>query len=432
MGLSNFLIFIFVSCVQLNLYEIKKMASIACLIMCKDEHEGIEVTLNSAKDWINMFVVFDTGSSDDTKDIIRNWCSKNNKELHMMEGKFVDFSVSRNALLDFADTFNTEYQLLLDSRDELRTGRELQVFCSQKNEPYTGFLIKQVWFCGNSTQSYFNVRLIKARHKWRYRSSVHEYIYSPEVENVKPLKIPHIILYQDRTLDNNKSFPRFSRDRALLWNEYNKNPKDQRTIFYMSQTMGCLGQLDLSYKYYKIRSRLGGFDEEVFHSLLRCGDIARLLKHYPEEAIGWYINSFSFLERAEPLLYLSDMFQNNKNWRSAYMFCKMATLLDFPEEAILFVDRDSYDYKRWSMFAVIAFNYSKTRKNQELKEKIRQEALDACNKAIEFAHKDIDIKNRKIIKGEIDGEPTISSDMGLISCHFTGCNNIPVGIQGAF
>ena len=299
-------------------------------MMVKDEHEGIELSLNSTKDYINTYIIYDTGSSDNTQDIIREWCAKNNKELHMIEGKFVDFSTSRNALLDFADRFPPEYQLLMDSRDELKTGRELINFCNQDKGQYTGYLLKQLWFCGNSTQSYFNVRLIKARHRWRYRSYVHEYIYSPEVEVIKPLKIPQIILYQDRTQDNNKSFPRFSRDRTMLWAEYNKNPKDQRTIFYLSQTMGCLGQLDLSYKFYKIRSRMGGFDEEVFHSLLRCGDIARLLNHYPEEAIGWYINAFAFLPRVEPLLYLSDMFRNKGNWNCSYMFSKMATLLDFP------------------------------------------------------------------------------------------------------
>ena len=411
------------------------MESIACLLMVKDEKDRIVTSLNSAKEWVSMFVVFDTGSTDGTQEVIRNWCTENNKILHMMEGKFVDFSVSRNALLDFSDKFHPDYQLLMDSSDELKTGRELQTFCDQNSkskDPYTGFLVKQVWFCGNSTQSYFNVRLIKARHKWRYRGQTHEYIYSPEVENVKPLKIPYIILYQDRTLDNNKSFPRFSRDRALLWNEYNKNPKDQRTIFYMSQTFGCLGQLDLSYKYYKIRSKLGGFDEEVFHSLLRCGDISRLLKHYDEEAIAWYVNSFSFLERVEPLLYLTDMFQNKKNWRSAYMFCKMATLLDFPEESILFVDKDAYDYKRWSLFSVVAFNYSKMTKNRELKETFKREALDACEKAISFSHKEIDIINKKYITGELKGEPIICSDMGLISAQSTGCANIPVGLPNTF
>ena len=159
------------------------MASkVSCVMMVKNEAERISVSLESVKDWIDIYVIFDTGSDDNTKDVIRNWCSKNNKELHMMEGKFVDFSVSRNALLDFADRFNTEYQLLLDSSDELKTGRELQAFCSQKNEPYTGFLIKQVWFCGNSTQSYFNVRLIKSKHKWRYKSS-----FSLEKREIKPI-----------------------------------------------------------------------------------------------------------------------------------------------------------------------------------------------------------------------------------------------------
>lgn len=405
--------------------------NIACLLMVKDEKEKIEITLNSTRDWIHTYIVLDTGSSDGTQDIIRDWCDKNHKELHMKETKFVDFSVSRNVLLDFADTFPQEYQLMMDSSDELKTGKELLEFINQYNGPFTGFLLKQVWFCGNSTQSYFNVRLIKARHNWRYRGATHEYIYSPEVEKHKPLRVPSIILYQDRISDNNKSFPRFSRDRAVLWNSYKKNPNDPRTTFYLAQTLGCLGSLDLSYKFYKQRSRMGGFDEEVFHSLLRCGDISRLLGHYPEEAFGWYLNSFAFMARVEPLLYLSDMFRNKKNWSCAYMFCKMAMTLDFPTQAILFVDRDAYDLKRYSLFSVIAFNFSKTRETEEKKEQIRKEALEACDKAIAFAHKDVDIRNRKIITGEINDEPKFPQDIGLMT-QVTGCNDVPVGIQSVF
>jgi glycosyltransferase involved in cell wall biosynthesis len=401
--------------------------SISCLLMVKDEKERIELTLESTKNWISTYIVFDTGSTDGTQNTIKDWCDRNHKELHMKEGKFADFSTSRNVLLDYADTFPEEYQLMMDSSDELKTGQELHNFIRQYNGPFTGFLIKQVWFCGNSTQSYFNVRLIKARHNWRYRGAVHEYIYSPEVEKLKPLRVPSIILYQDRVSDNNKSFPRFSRDRAILWHEYKKNSNDARTTFYFAQTLGCLGQLDLSYKYYKQRSRMGGFDEEVFHSLLRCGDISRLLGHYDEEAIGWYMNAFNFIQRVEPLLYLSDMFRNKGKWSSAYMFCKMAMTLDFPEESILFVDRDAYDYKRYHMFSIIAFNYANTKKKQEQKTAIMVEAVDACDKAIAMYHKEIDINNKKYFTGEKKGEPTVALDIGLMSCGTsTGCQ-IPVG-----
>jgi hypothetical protein len=193
-----------------------------------------------------------------------------------------------------------------------------------------------------------------------------------------------------------------------------------------------LGQLDLSYKYYKIRSRLGGFDEEVFHSLMRCGDISRLLKHYDEEAISWYTNAFAFLQRAEPLLYLADMFRAKGKWAVSYMYMKMATLLDFPSNAILFVDRDAYDYKRWTMMAVITFKYSRQVENQELKAKLIGESLDACDKAISFANKNIDINNKKIITGEKGGEPSIPDDIGLMSAQFTGSNNIPIGVPNSY
>lgn len=252
-----------------------KSTRIASVMMIKNESERLSVSLESLKQWIDSYIFYDTGSTDGTQDIIRNWCSNNKKEFHILEGQFIDFSTSRNVLLDYADSFQNDSNLLLDYNDELKTGKELRKFCDTYSANASGFLIKQMWFCGGSTQSYLNVRLIKPRHNWRYKGAVHEFILSPEASIIRTPRIDQIMLYQDRTMDENKSFSRFSRDRSILFKEYKHDPTDSRTVFYLAQTLACLGQFDSSYKYYKIRSKMGGFPEEVFHSLMKCGDLSR-------------------------------------------------------------------------------------------------------------------------------------------------------------
>src|SRR5579872_3443916 len=76
---------------------------LAGAIMVKNESARIHVTLESIKGICDKVIILDTGSTDGTQNLIMKWCEENKMKLHMKEGKFEDFSKSRNVLLDFSD-----------------------------------------------------------------------------------------------------------------------------------------------------------------------------------------------------------------------------------------------------------------------------------------------------------------------------------------
>ena len=78
----------------------KKKIHIALLIMVKNETKRLHVTLNSVIGHVNSIVAFDTGSTDDTIDILKKFSEKHNIPLRLKEGGFIDFSTSRNVSLD--------------------------------------------------------------------------------------------------------------------------------------------------------------------------------------------------------------------------------------------------------------------------------------------------------------------------------------------
>ena len=101
----------------------------------------------------------------------------------------------------------------------------------QKN---TAFLLCQEWWSGHYDK-YFNIRLIKARQSWRYFGRVHEWMkntkYESDDEAIKAgeavVKIEeNIVLFQDRTQDDDKTAKRFHRDKELLLDDHNENPID--------------------------------------------------------------------------------------------------------------------------------------------------------------------------------------------------------------
>lgn len=371
------------------------MVHIAVLMMVKNEKKRLKITLESIKNFADSLVIFDTGSTDNTIDICKEFCETNKIPLRLKEGVFENFSISRNVSLEFADSFEEiDYLLLLDTNDELRGGKFLRQ-CAEEyvKNPSTGFLTCQEWWSGQHDK-YFNVRFIKAHQQWRYRGSVHEYIKTLNEENDKHpiVKLPDsIVIYQDRTQDDDKSGKRFNRDKELLHAEYKLDPTEPRTVFYLAQTCACLNQHQEAFFYYKMRTTLEGFQEEKFHSFLRAGELSQKLGHDWHDSFIWYMKAFEHSHRAEPLLFISIYYINMKMWILAYTYLKLACNLSYPHEAILFVNKNDYEYKRWHLMGIVAYYVGQV-----------SDGKIACLIAIEYSKKnnsmvntDLDEKNLK-------------------------------------
>lgn len=331
---------------------------IAVVMMVKNEKKRLHVTLNSIKNFANSLIVFDTGSTDETIQILKNFSKESGIPLYLKEGEFINFSESRNVLLDFADTFeNVDYLLLLDCNDELRGGEYLRTFAEEhKNKPSTGFLVCQEWWSGNYDK-YYNMRFIKPRESWRYCGSVHEWLKNTKSEEGKEPSVirilDNVVIYQDRTQDDDKSEKRFIRDKIILLKEHKENPTEPRTLFYLAQTCLCLGHLEDAFYYYKLRTTVEGFQEEKFLSFNICGNISEQLNHPWHDCMAWYIKAFEHSQRVEPLIKITEHYIQEKNWVLAFTFIDLACSLAYPEYCILFVDKHVYDYKRWHILGFV-------------------------------------------------------------------------------
>lgn len=350
--------------------------NIGLLMMVKNEHKRIKVSLDSVVGYVDCFIIYDTGSEDDTVEIIKNHCEEHKINLYLIQGEFDNFANSRNVSLQFADTIDVDYLLLLDCNDVLRGGEHLREYAKEyKNCPATGFLVAQEWWSGRYDK-YYNLRFVKAREGWRYRGSVHEWMKdtkSKEGEELTPLRVPDkVVLYQDRTQDDDKSGKRFFRDKVLLLEDHKNNPTETRTLFYLAQTCSCLNQVEDAFYYYKIRSSLEGFQEEKFQAIYRCGEISETLRHPWYESMGWYMRAFEHSSRVEPLIKIANHYKENKQWMIAFTFINLACTLTYPEHCILFVDQHAYNYMRWHILGIVGYYIGKY-----------EEGKVGCLKAIE-------------------------------------------------
>ncbi len=349
---------------------------IALLMMVKDEEKRIGVSLQSVLGYVDSIIIYDTGSTDRTLEIIQDFCEKEKLPLRLKIGEFVDFSKSRNTSLDFADKFpEIDYLLLLDSNDELRGGDILRLIATKllSNKNLSAFLIHQRLKIKSEEVGFFNVRFIRPRCNWRYSGVVHELLnINGNLEKVA--KFPETVeLYQDREQDRAKSEPRYIRDKILLMDSHKKDPTNSRTVFYLARTFYLLKQIDESKKYHKLRTTMGGFDEEIFNSTFRLGCLAET----DVEKIGLFLKAYEICERAEPLVNLAEHYYIKQKWGLMYHFCRLAADLKLPISTVLFVDKKSYEYSRWFLLAIAAFNYKKY-----------NEGYEALQKALESSHGD--------------------------------------------
>ena len=78
------------------------MSTIAVLLMVKNEKISIKNTIDSFKRYIDVVIVLDTGSTDNTIDIIKKTCENNKQKLYLKKTVFKSFPESRNESIEFA------------------------------------------------------------------------------------------------------------------------------------------------------------------------------------------------------------------------------------------------------------------------------------------------------------------------------------------
>lgn len=361
---------------------------ISLAMMVKNEEKTILKSLNSCKSIISSVFIYDTGSEDETLNIIENFHKENPQiAVYIKQGEFVDFEVSRNVLLEFVDEYkDVQFIILLDSNDELRGTEELYDYLLKESKKPVeteqffakGYLLRQRWFSGNGMDTYFNIRLIKANYNWRYKAPVHEYIQIEGEINPITTRIdsPEVYIYQDRTQDCESTHKRFQRDKDILLKEHFKNPTDTRTHFYLAQTYGSLGMSKEAYYYYKLRVKYGGYEEERYHSFFRMGEIAKSTNMGDNVFIHWWIKAMEcfHIPRVEPLVELASYYLfNNVKYDIADIFTSYSLNLEYPTYCNLFINRIHYDYTRYQMDGITQYYL----KNYE-------QGLSSCRKAIEY------------------------------------------------
>jgi len=312
-------------------------------MIVKDESSNILRCLESVINFIDCAVIVDTGSSDNTIEIIKNFFKKKNVPLDLYQDKWINFGYNRNSALKRAYN-KADYILLVDADMELVVNRP-EFFKNLNDLSFEEALATQE----SDVLSYSNVRLVKGDRYFSYKGPTHEYI-SADFPEPKILIIDKdILFFKDHQTGSNRK-DKFQKDVEILTRALNEYPDNQRYCFYLAQSYRDLGQTDNAIKYYEKVLQMNGFIQEKYCACLYLG---RLYKEKDTKtSIYYFLKAVEFdQKRIESIVELTDLLNSLKQYHLSNMFYEMNKDYDKNIDNILFKEIELYKNR-------LEFNYS--------------------------------------------------------------------------
>ena len=330
-----------------------------CLNMIvKNESKIIHRLLTSVLPIIDTFCICDTGSTDNTCEIITEFFDNHNIKGKIIKETFKNFEYNRNFSL-FSCIGLSDYVLLLDADMIL----DIRNFNKNMLSMADSFNILQ----GSDQFYYQNMRIVKNNGLYKYVGVTHEYIDTPS--NNKNMNIDKTQLFINDYGDGGSKSDKFERDVLLLTNGIIDEPSNVRYHFYLANSYHDLGKNEDAIEMYKKRIALGGWNQEVWYSYYRIGLCYKNMEKMPD-AIYYWLEGYDYLpERLEALHEIMHYYRikgNQKLVIAVYNMCKTVLDKKINIDDYLFLQASVYSYKIYYEYTICASYLGITNINNEL------------------------------------------------------------------
>lgn len=357
-----------------------------CLNMIvKNEVKVLPRLIRSVKDYIDYYVIVDTGSSDDTIALIKREMAAYGIEGEVHERPWVNFGVNRQQALELAVAANkADYLLFIDADEELVTSdpnfyEKLESGVSYELEKHQGELRYAVHHLVN----------VRAGH-YRWEGPVHNYLV--ELQDAPPrreVRKDAWIVYHDAQGAKSHGVTqeeKFLRDARLLEAELERNPNDARSRFYLAQSYRDAEQYERALEHYKKRAAMeDGWDEERFMAQLEVGRVCMQLQKSESSILSELLAAYALrTTRAEPLFELARYYRQKGGYAMATLFAKAGLQTPRPDDRLFVID-SIYSWRLLDELAVGAHwvgDYATT--------------VSACQTLLELPERGVDIPEHEI------------------------------------
>ncbi|MBV8615174.1 MAG: glycosyltransferase [Acetobacteraceae bacterium] len=320
--------------------------SISLSMIVKDEARVVARCLASVRPLIAHWSIVDTGSTDGTRDVIRNVLGDLPGTLH--ERPWRDFASNRNEALELARPHG-DYVLTIDADDTLEYAPGFRM----PRLTHDSYELRIL----DASVLYARTHVVRSALPWRWRGVLHEFI-ACEAPQQGGGTIPGVWMRRNHDGARRRSACTYQRDAAVLEAALRAETDPfmrSRYTFYLAQSYRDSGQREKSVETYLARAELGFWNEEVFVSLLSAGRLMRDLGR-PFEATRAVLERACAVcpWRAEALYAAAQLCTANARHPESYEFAKRGLGLSLPAGG-LFVEPWIYEWGLLDAFAVSAY-----------------------------------------------------------------------------
>jgi len=332
-----------------------KMHKLALSMIVKNEAPNIQRCLESVAPFINYYVISDTGSTDNTKEIIKNFFDSKGIPGEILDHEWKDFGHNRSLAIEACEG-KAQWALMIDADDMITGTLPVEKF----NDELDGYVVKIqrgefVWY----RAQLFNI----GKTKWWYEEPLHEYAICRQPMNIQKLEGDYawdVRTEGCRSRQFENDIEKYKNDYEILKKYLAEDPNQPRKQFYAAQSAFDARMFDVAEQEYIKRAELESWAEEVYFSWLRVG-MCRAIQEKPIEYIAdAMMRAFeSKPDRAESLYHLSCIYRKYGRPRNAFLVASMGITIPPPQNDILFVDMANYKWGLLDEVATTAFYVGK-------------------------------------------------------------------------
>jgi len=326
---------------------IEKSPTLCLNMIVKNESRIIKRLFDSVISIIDSYCICDTGSTDNTIQIIEEYFKEKGKPGKIIQEPFKNFCYNRNFALQSCIELS-DYVLLLDADMILQiTNFDKQILYSAQS-----FNILQ----GTDSFYYQNLRIIKNNGLYKYNGVTHEYIDTPKNNTIINLNKKDIFILDIG--DGGSKSDKFERDVKLLIEGITNEPNNApRYHFYLANSYYDSGKYEDAIQFYKKRIDFGGWKEEIWYSYYRIGLCYKNLNKF-SDALCYWLEGYDFYpNRLEALYEIIKYYRINSNHKLCIFFYELAkSILDKKDnkDSYLFLHNDIYTYQIYYEYTIFA------------------------------------------------------------------------------
>jgi glycosyltransferase involved in cell wall biosynthesis len=321
-----------------------------CMIV-KNESKIITDCLDSVINYINYWIICDTGSTDGTQSVIIDYFNKKSVKGELFEDKWIDFGTNRTLAMERAKN-KAKYIFVIDADDILHGNLQIP----EHTHIHKFFILLKI---GNL--EYYRSQIFKGNLDWKYEGIVHEYADLKNPRDISGALIRnnltncHIIAGTYGNRSNNYK-DKFTKDIKLLHDGLLKTPNNTRYIFYLAQSYKDLGDNENAIIWYNKYLKLEGWDQETFISLYSIGICKeRANYNFEKDTLYSYLRAFHYRpSRLEPIYRILAYFRKKSMYNTGFGYGMLGYKIKKSTD-ILFIEKDIYDYKYLDELAICAY-----------------------------------------------------------------------------